>query len=147
MAAAESIKSDDNKVWTVKLKAGWTFHNGEPVNSDSYINAWNHGAYGPNGQNNNYFFERIEGYAELHPTDPDGEGAQKAPTPKTKKMTGLAKVDETTFTVTLAAPFADFPAVMGYTAFYPLPGRRLGARRRPQRRLRGGARSATARSR
>ena len=35
--AAESITSTDNKVWTVKLKAGWTFHNGEPVNSDSYI--------------------------------------------------------------------------------------------------------------
>jgi oligopeptide transport system substrate-binding protein len=123
MAAAESITSTDNKVWTIKLKAGWTFHDGSPVTSDAYINAWNHGAYGPNAMNNNYFFGLlgIQGYAALNPEDPDGDGAQKAPTPTTNKMTGLAKVDDTTFTATLDAPFADFPAVMGYTAFYPLP--------------------------
>src|ERR1043165_8181991 len=46
--AAESITSDDNKVWTVKLKPGCTFSNGEPVVSDNFIDAWNHGAYGPN---------------------------------------------------------------------------------------------------
>jgi ABC-type transport system substrate-binding protein len=44
--AAESVTSTDSKVWTVKLKAGWTFHNGEPVNADSYINAWNYGRTG-----------------------------------------------------------------------------------------------------
>ena len=124
MAAAESITSTDNKVWTIKLKSGWTFHNGEPVNSDAYINAWNHGAYGPNAMNNNYFFGLlgIGGYAALNPADPDGpDGPKKAPTPTANKMTGLAKVDETTFTATLDAPFADFPAVVGYTAFYPLP--------------------------
>jgi ABC-type oligopeptide transport system substrate-binding subunit len=123
MAAAESITSTDNKVWSVKLKAGWQFHNGEPVTADSYINAWNYGAYGPNAQNNNYFWGLlgVQGYGELNPADPDGEGEQKAPTPATNKMTGLAKVSDTEFTVTLDAPFADFPAVVGYTAFYPLP--------------------------
>jgi ABC-type oligopeptide transport system substrate-binding subunit len=30
-------------------------------------------------------------------------------------------VDDTTFTVTLSAPFAGWESVMGYTAFYPLP--------------------------
>src|SRR3712207_2194762 len=30
LVAAESIESPDNKVWTVKLKPGFTFHNGEP---------------------------------------------------------------------------------------------------------------------
>jgi oligopeptide transport system substrate-binding protein len=123
MAAAESITSTDKKVWTVKIKAGWTFHDGTPVTSDSYINAWNHGAYGPNAMNNNYFWQLlgVQGYAALNPADPDGDGPQKAPTPTTNKMTGLAKVDDTTFTVTLDAPFSDFPAVVGYTAFYPLP--------------------------
>ena len=48
MAAAESITSTDQKVWMIKLKPGWTFHNGEPVSVGSYINAWRHGAYGPN---------------------------------------------------------------------------------------------------
>src|SRR6478609_9399456 len=54
--AAESITTEDNKVWTVKLKPGYTFHNGEKVTADSYIDSWNYGAYGPNGQNNNFFF-------------------------------------------------------------------------------------------
>jgi len=120
--AAESITSDDNKTWTVKLKPGFTFSNGEAVTADSYINAWNYGAYGPNGQGASYFFERIEGYADLQSEDPDGaDGPQKAPEPKAKTLTGLKKVDDTTFTVALAAPFAGWESVMGYTAFFPLP--------------------------
>jgi ABC-type oligopeptide transport system substrate-binding subunit len=119
--AADSITTTDNKVWTIKLKAGWTFHNGEPVTSDSFINAWNYGAYGPNGQNNNYFFEQIEGYAALNPADPDGSGPAKPPVPATQTLSGLKKVDDTTFTVTLSEPFSEWKAVMGYSAFYPLP--------------------------
>ncbi|GIF12364.1 putative peptide ABC transporter DppA [Actinoplanes teichomyceticus] len=121
--AAESITPDKtNTVWTIKLKPGFTFSNGEPVISDNYIDAWNYGAYGPNGQGGAYFFERIKGYADLQSKDPDGEeGPKKAPEPKAKKLTGLAKVDDTTFTVTLSAPFAGWQSVMGYTVFYPLP--------------------------
>src|SRR3954468_11400512 len=121
--AAESITPDaTNKVWTVKLKPGFTFSNGEPVTSQNYIDAWNYGAYGPNGQGASYFFERVEGYADLQSKDPDGEnGPQKAPAPKAKTLTGLKKVDDLTFTVTLSAPFAGWESVMGYTAFYPLP--------------------------
>ena len=29
--AAQSVTSSDNKVWTIKLKDGFTFHNGHPV--------------------------------------------------------------------------------------------------------------------
>ena len=50
-AAAESVTPDRTaRVWTIKLKPGLTFGNGEPVTADSYINAWNYGAYGPNEQ-------------------------------------------------------------------------------------------------
>ncbi|MCA2218581.1 ABC transporter substrate-binding protein [Wangella sp. NEAU-J3] len=120
--AAESITSDDNKVWTVKLKPGFTFHNGEPVTADNYIDAWNYGAYAPNGQGGSYFYSRIDGFVDLQAKDPDGEeGPQKAPAPKAKTLTGLKKVDDTTFTVTLSAPFAGWKAVMGYNSFYPLP--------------------------
>ncbi|MFI5492656.1 ABC transporter substrate-binding protein [Actinoplanes sp. NPDC051859] len=119
--AAESITSDDNKVWTVKLKPGFTFHNGEPVVADNYIEAWNYGAYAPNAQEASYFYERIDGYADLQSKDPDGEGPQKAPEPKAKTLTGLKKVDDSTFTVTLSTPFAGWKSVMGYTAFHPLP--------------------------
>ena len=120
--AAESITSDDNKLWTVKLKPGFTFSNGEPVVSDNFIDAWNYGAYAPNAQGASYFYERIEGYADLQSVDPDGEeGPKKAPEPKAKTLTGLKKVDDSTFTVTLASPFAGWKSVMGYTAFLPLP--------------------------
>ena len=112
--AAESITSTDNKVWTIKLKPGWKFHNGEPVTSDSYINAWNAGAWGPNAHDGNYFFDKIAGYADLNPRD--GRSA-----PKAKKLSGLVRKDDLTFEVTLSAPYVNFKSMLGYTAFFPLP--------------------------
>jgi oligopeptide transport system substrate-binding protein len=112
--AAESITSTDNRVWTIRLKPGWTFHNGEPVTADSYINAWNAGAWGPNAHDGNYFFEKILGYADLNPRDARTE-------PKAKKLAGLVRQDDLTFQVTLNAPYVNFKSMLGYTAFYPLP--------------------------
>ncbi|MDT4990222.1 MAG: oligopeptide transport system substrate-binding protein [Actinoplanes sp.] len=119
--AAQSITSPDNKVWTVKLKKDFTFSNGEPVTSDNYLNAWNYAAYGPNAQDGSYYFERIEGYADLQSKDPDGAGPAKAATPKTATMSGLKKIDDLTFQITLSAPFAGWKSVIAYTVFLPLP--------------------------
>jgi oligopeptide transport system substrate-binding protein len=120
--AAEAVTSTpDHKVWTIRLKEGYTFHNGEPVIADNYINAWNYAAYSPNGQANGYFFQRVAGYDDLQSRDPDAEGPRAAPRPKAEKMAGLKKVDNLTFTVTLAEPFTEFKSMLGYTAFYPLP--------------------------
>ncbi len=112
--AAESITTADNRVWTVKLRSGWTFHNGEPVTSDAYINAWNAGAWGPNAHNANYFFTKIAGYADLNPAD--GRSA-----PKAKKLSGLKRIDDLSFEVTLNEPYNNFKSMLGYTAFFPLP--------------------------
>lgn len=112
--AAESITSSDNRVWTIRLKPGWRFHNGEAVTADSYINAWNAGAWGPNAHDGNYFFEKIEGYAAMNPRD-----GRSAPT--ATKLTGLTKKDDLTFDVTLNAPYVNFKSMLGYTVFYPLP--------------------------
>jgi len=112
-AVAESIESEDQKTWTVKLKEGWKFHNDEPVTAQSFVDAWNQGAYGPNAFGNSYFFENIQGYDDLQPAT---EGAK----PKATEMSGLKVVDDTTFTVTLKEPFSQFPLTVGYTAFYPL---------------------------
>jgi peptide/nickel transport system substrate-binding protein len=117
---AASIDSSDQRVWTIKLKRGWTFHNGEPVNADSFINAWNFVAYGPNANGNSYFMDRIEGYADTQSIDPDEDGPKKAPEPKTDKLAGLKKLDDYSFQVTLAEPFSNFPLMLGYTAFYPM---------------------------
>lgn len=112
--AAESVTSPDNRVWTIKLKAGWTFHNGEPVTADSYIDAWNAGAWGPNAQDGNYFYAKIDGYDELNPADPKQA-------PKAKKLKGLTKIDDLTFQVTLKEPYVNFKTMLGYTPFLPLP--------------------------
>jgi oligopeptide transport system substrate-binding protein len=47
---AESIDSDDSVIWTVKLRDGWTFHDGTPVTAESFVDAWNYTAYSPNAQ-------------------------------------------------------------------------------------------------
>jgi peptide/nickel transport system substrate-binding protein/oligopeptide transport system substrate-binding protein len=112
-AQAASITTIDSRVWKIKLKPGYTFHNGEPVTADSYIRAWNYGAYGPNGQNANYYFAHIQGYNALNP------GANN--TPATNTLSGLKRLDDLTLQVTLSAPYSDFKAELGYTAFLPLP--------------------------
>jgi ABC-type transport system substrate-binding protein len=68
MANAESIVSEDGGLtWTITLKPGWTFHNGEAVTAWSYVNAWNFGANTANVQQNNSFYAGILGYAEMNP--------------------------------------------------------------------------------
>jgi ABC-type oligopeptide transport system substrate-binding subunit len=114
MAAAESIESTDKKVWTVKLKDGYTFHNGQKVTSDSYRKAWNYGAYSPNAAVGGTFFEKIAGYQDLQA----GEGGG---TPKATEMSGLKKVDDLTFQVTLSAPFPEWPKSVGFGVFSPMP--------------------------
>jgi len=114
MAAAESMTSDDQRNWTVRLRKGWTFHDGSPMTADSFIDAWNWIAYGPNGQANGRFLDRVEGFEQLQA--PTGGG-----TPKATKLTGLVKVDDHTFTVRLKQPFSQFPALVSFIAFIPQP--------------------------
>ncbi|WP_380285581.1 ABC transporter substrate-binding protein [Kitasatospora purpeofusca] len=113
LRAAESIESPDSKVWTIKLKDGYTFHNGEKVTAQSFVDAWNWGANQDNAAEGLPFFAKIEGSEDLSP------GKDKKPT--TDKLRGLKVVDDKTFTVTLNAPFSQFKVMLGYTAFYPLP--------------------------
>lgn len=103
---AESIETEDNQTWTIKIKDGYTFHNGEPVNADAFIRAWNFTADGDNAQENAYFMNRLAGFEESQ------DGADE--------LSGLTKVDDMTFTVELNAPFVGFPAVVGYSGFFPM---------------------------
>jgi oligopeptide transport system substrate-binding protein len=41
--------------------------------------------------------------------------------PAATELSGLRVVDDRTFTVTLTAPFAQFPVTLGYNPFFPLP--------------------------
>lgn len=137
---AESIETDDDTTWTITLKDGWTFHDGTPVTAQSFVDAWNWGAYAPNAAQNSYFFSvpGIVGYddvsscgtREATQEDVDAELATEvgeeitdcaeAP-PTTDTMSGLTAVDDTTIQVELDAPFAQLPLVLLYNAFDPQP--------------------------
>lgn len=105
MEVAKSIESPDATTWTVKLNDGWTFTNGEKVTADSFINAWDWAAQVSNKQGSQYFFDGIKGFDDQ----------------KDSKLTGLKKVSDLEFTITLTSPASDFPMKLGYSAFYPLP--------------------------
>ena len=112
--AAESVESDDAQNWTITLKDGWTFHNGEPVTAQTYVDAWNYVAYGPNAWENSWELASIAGYDDLNPAEGD---------PTTKEMSGLKVLDDLTFTVELVGPDSQFPLQLtgAQTAFYPMP--------------------------
>ncbi len=119
-AVADSIETEDNTVFTITLKDGWTMHNGEPLTAQNYVDAWNYGAYGPNANNGAYFFANIEGYDDLQCPDTDGEGACVGE-PTATEMSGLEVIDDLTFQVTLTGAFSIFPLVLQYQAFHPVP--------------------------
>lgn len=110
---AQSVETKDSKVWTIKLKPGYTFHNGEAVTASSFVNAWNYGANQDNAQQTNAMFSHIQGFRDLNP------GPKKKVTKK--ELSGLKAVDDTTLQVTLDAPFSAFPTQLSFYGFAPLP--------------------------
>ncbi|GAA1017228.1 ABC transporter substrate-binding protein [Streptomyces thermogriseus] len=109
---AERIETTDSRHFTITVKSGWTFSNGEPVTARSFVDAWNYGASLRNNQKNAHFFSYIEGYDKVHPET----GPQTADT-----LSGLKVTGPRTFTVTLRQKFSTFPDTLGYVAFAPLP--------------------------
>ena len=101
---AESIEpNEDQTVWTVTLKEGRTFQNGEPVDSAAFERAWSYAADPKNAMATAGFFSKVEGA---------GEG---------KELTGFKAVDDQTFEVTLSGPFSQFGQMMSYApAFSPV---------------------------
>ncbi|MFE0821715.1 ABC transporter substrate-binding protein [Streptomyces sp. NPDC058794] len=109
---AEKIETSDSQNFTVTVKDGWTFSNGEKVTAQSFVDAWNYGASLKNNQRNAYFFAYIDGYDKVHPES----GEQSADT-----LSGLKVTGPLTFTVRLSQKFSTFPDTLGYPAFAPLP--------------------------
>ncbi|MQA61364.1 MAG: ABC transporter substrate-binding protein [Actinophytocola sp.] len=118
-AMAESIETEDNKTFTVKVKEGWKFHDGTDVKAKNFVDAWNYTAYGPNGLQNGWWFEQVKGFADTQCEDPEA-GCKDGET-KAKELAGLKVVDDYTFTIETEAPFSVLPAKLGYTVFSPLP--------------------------
>jgi oligopeptide transport system substrate-binding protein len=118
---AESIETTDNQNFTVKLKPGYKFHDGTEVKAKNFVDAWNHAAYAPNAMYNSYFFEPIEGFADLQCTGEGDDACAGAGKAKADKMSGLAVVDDHTFTIKTSAKVSNLPVRLGYSAFAPLP--------------------------
>lgn len=122
MDIAKSIESTDAINFTVTLNQGYKFSDGTEVKAKNFVDAWNWGAYGPSGQLNSYFFEPIEGYADLQcGSDAEGNSDCEGKAPKTDKMSGLKVVDDYTFTIKMSSPTSNLPVRLGYTAFMPQP--------------------------
>lgn len=107
-AAAQKLETADNVTWNVTLRKDMTFHDGTPVTADSFIDAWNWAAHEPNESPSRPYFAPIAGF--------DATAAASAPT-----LSGLAKIDDLTFTITLTAPNSQFPVLLAMPAYAPLP--------------------------
>lgn len=113
---ASAIETSDQQTFTVTLEEGWEFTDGTPVTADSFVDAWNWGAYAPNAQINAPMFSAIQGFAELQPPADDPDAV-----PAASQMSGLEVIDDSTFVITLNTPNVEFPATLGFRAFAPLP--------------------------
>ncbi len=80
------------------------------MSAKSFVEAWNYGALGTNGQLQSWAFASIAGYDEV-----------SANPPRAQTMSGLKVIDDRTFTVDLTRPSIDFELSLGFPPFYPLP--------------------------
>ncbi|GAB3820252.1 ABC transporter substrate-binding protein [Kribbella italica] len=116
---ADSVTPDKtSQTWTIKLKPGNTFQNGQKLTAKDYVDSWNLTAQGSTAWKNNGFFSKVEGYEALNPPTPDG--ATPKPT-SVKALSGLKQLDDLTFSVKLKVPFSQFGLTLQYLGLAPLP--------------------------
>ncbi|ALU22222.1 ABC transporter substrate-binding protein [Corynebacterium pseudotuberculosis] len=99
---AESISLEGDRTYKVTLKDGLKFSDGTPIKAENYVKTWNYAV--ANDQRNASFFEMIKGF---------GSGV--------KELEGLKVIDDKTFSIELSQPASDFPARLGYSAYFALP--------------------------
>ena len=128
---AESIETTDNQNFTVKLKQGRKFSDGTEVKAANFVKAWNWNRAGANGTLNSYFFDVIDGAADMDcglvkvkdketGEDVEQPDCDKKPA-KTEELSGLKIVDDYTFTIKTTEKVSNLLVRLGYSAFAPLP--------------------------
>jgi oligopeptide transport system substrate-binding protein len=103
-AVAESLQTTDNRVWTVTLKHGWRFHNGEEVTAQSFADSWNATVNPKNGFTNGYLFANFQGYSST-----------------AKTLSGVQVTGTYTLRVTLTKPLSTLPDLLAQSTFAPIP--------------------------
>lgn len=105
---AESWDSDDNITWTFELNQDWTFHNGDPIDAQTFVDTFNWTVDPDNAQANAGFYDSFLGYDDV--VNGDAE-----------ELEGVRAVDDHTLEIELVEAFGDLPMMLSYTGFYPLP--------------------------
>ena len=105
---AESFESNEDATeWTFVVKEGQQFSDGEPILPSTFKRSWERAA--ALAGDYSYLMNFIEG----------GEAAVAG---EADEITGVVADDEAmTLTVTLSAPYANFPALAGFQTFMPTP--------------------------
>ncbi|WP_166356304.1 peptide ABC transporter substrate-binding protein [Phytoactinopolyspora limicola] len=105
---ATDWETDDNITWTFNLRDDFTFHNGDPVTAQSFVDTWNWAADPDNAQQNASFYDKFVGYEDVINGDAD-------------TMEGVRAIDDTTLEIEMTVPFSPLPVMLSYTGFYPIP--------------------------
>ncbi len=112
-AACESYEvSDDGLVYTLHLRPGNTWSDGQPVKADDYIYGMKRSiAYGADAYFNYMLYDYIAGAAEAHES-----GAE----PENMDNIGLKAIDDNTIEITLDAPCAYLTGMLTNPVAFPL---------------------------
>lgn len=105
---AESWDTDDNVTWTFNLGDDWTFHNGEEVTAQTFVDTFNWTVDPDNAQANAEYYDFIAGYQEVLDGDAD-------------ELEGVTAIDDHTLEIVLDEPFGQLPALLSLVGFSPLP--------------------------
>ncbi|MDH3682380.1 MAG: ABC transporter substrate-binding protein, partial [Acidimicrobiia bacterium] len=109
-AVATDWSTDDNVTWTFNLRDDVTFHNGDPVTAQSFVDAFNRVANPDNLSDVSYqgsAIAQIEGWADVEA----GEATE---------ISGVTAVDDTTLEITLASAYPVLPKVLAHPVFSPV---------------------------
>ena len=109
-AAAESWQSEDNQVWTFKLRSDAKWSNGEPLTAEDFVYSWRRLV---DPQTASQYASYLQA-AKIKNIDEILDG-KKAP-----ETLGVKAVDPQTLEVTLTAPVPYFPKMLYHAATKPV---------------------------
>ncbi|WGH81101.1 ABC transporter substrate-binding protein [Auritidibacter ignavus] len=100
--------NDEQTVWTFEIGEDWTFHNGDPITAQTFVDTFNWTVDPENAQAGAGFYDVFAGYEDVVSGDAD-------------ELEGVRAVDDYTLEFELEEPFSPLPLMLSYTAFYPVP--------------------------